>query len=76
MMVLGPVPAQPSDSGHAGYSGHTGTAVSLSSAASAKDPSWGRAGQNCLERSPRHGEYVDLKIEGSDQPSPDLGGLS
>lgn len=63
MMALDPVPAQPSDSGH------TGEIISQSSAASGpKIPPVEDQAKAALERSPRHGEYVDLKIEGSDHP--------
>jgi len=63
MMVLGPVPAQPSDSGH------TGVAFSQSPPTSApKIPPGEEQAKTSLEKSPRHGEYVDLKIEGSDHP--------
>jgi carboxymethylenebutenolidase len=66
MIVLGPVAAQPSDSG---YTGHTGAALSQSSPESApKNPPGEEQAKTALERSPRHGEYVDLKVEGSDQP--------
>jgi carboxymethylenebutenolidase len=66
MLVPCPVPAGPAASGH---SGHTVAAVSQSSAASApKIPLGEEQGKSSLERSPRHGEYVDLKIEGSDNP--------
>jgi len=66
IIMLGPVPVQPSDSGH---SGHAGAAVSQSSTVSAlKIPPGEEQAKTVLERSPRHGEYVDLKIEGSDHP--------
>lgn len=66
MMVLGPVPVQPSDSAHAG---RAGTTVSQSSpAGDPKIPPGEEQAKTALERSPRHGEYVDLKIEGSDHP--------
>ena len=69
MMVLGPVPVQPSDSGNSGHAGHSGTAVSQSLPSSGpKIPPGEEQAKTALERSPRHGEYVDLKIEGSDQP--------
>jgi len=69
MIVLAPVPVQPSDSGHTDRAGHAGAAVYQSSAAIApKIPPGEEQAKTSLERSPRHGEYVDLKIEGSDQP--------
>jgi carboxymethylenebutenolidase len=65
-IIIDPEPVQPSDSEH---SGHAGTAVSQSSIASApKIPPEEEQAKTVLERSPRHGEYVDLKIEGSDHP--------
>jgi carboxymethylenebutenolidase len=72
MIVSVPVPSQSSDSGYidqAGHTGHSGAAVSQSSKASApKIPPDEEQAKAALERSPRHGEYVDLKIEGSDHP--------
>ena len=72
IIVLGPVSAQPSDSGYtdqAGHAGKTGAAVAQPLPASApKIPPGEEQAKAALERSPRHGEYVDLKIEGSDQP--------
>ncbi|MBS1232583.1 MAG: Carboxymethylenebutenolidase [Nitrospirae bacterium] len=69
MIVLGPVPAEPSDSGYKDQAGQTGTAVFQSSAASApKIPPGEEQAKTALGKSPRHGEYVDLKIEGSDHP--------
>jgi len=69
MMVLGPVPAQPADSGYKDQTGQTGTAVFQSSAASApKIPPGEEQAKTALGKSPRHAEYVDLKIEGSDHP--------
>ena len=66
MMVLVPVPAWLS---HPGNSGHAGAAVSKSLTESApKVPPGEEQAKAALERSPRHGEYVDLKIEGSDHP--------
>ncbi len=66
IMVLGSVPVQASDSEH---SGPAGAAVFQTSAASApKIPPGEEQAKTALERSPRHGEYVDLKIEGSDHP--------
>jgi carboxymethylenebutenolidase len=66
MMALSPMSAQSADSG---YSSHTGVAVSQSLPVSApKIPPSEEQAKAALERSPRHGEYVDLKIEGSDQP--------
>jgi len=69
IMVLVPVSAQPSDSGHKDQAGHAGVAVSQSSPASVpKIPPGEEQAKATLVRSPRHGEYVDLKIEGSDHP--------
>jgi len=69
MIVLAPVPVQPSDSGHTDRAGHAGAAVYQSSAATApKIPPGEEQAKASLEKSPRHGEYVDLKIEGSDHP--------
>jgi carboxymethylenebutenolidase len=66
IMVLEPAPVQPSDSGR---SGHAETTVSHSSTANNPIIPPGEAqAKTALERSPRHGEYVDLKIEGSDHP--------
>lgn len=66
MMVFGPVPVQASGSVHPGYAG-----VSVSQPSPASDtkipPGEGQA-KSILETSPRHGEYVDLKIEGIDHP--------
>jgi carboxymethylenebutenolidase len=69
MIASGPVPAQSADSGNEERPGHTGTTASQSSAAGApKIPPAEEQAKTALEKSPRHGEYVDLKIEGSDHP--------
>lgn len=69
MAVLDPMSAQPSDSGYTDQAGHSGAAVSQSSPASApKIPPGEEQAKTALSRSPRHGEYVDLKVEGSGQP--------
>jgi carboxymethylenebutenolidase len=66
MVIINPVPVQPSDSEN---TGRAGAAVSQSSIASApKIPPGEEQAKTALERSPRHGEYVDLKIEGGDHP--------
>jgi carboxymethylenebutenolidase len=66
IMVLGPLPVRSSEPEH---SGRAGAAVSQTSAASdTKIPPGEEQAKTALERSPRHGEYVDLKIEGSDHP--------
>jgi carboxymethylenebutenolidase len=63
IIALGPVPAQLSDAGH------KVAVVSQSSQQSApKVPPNEEQAKASLERSPRHGEYVDLKVEGSDHP--------
>ena len=69
IIMLGPVSAQPADSGYKDEAGHSGAAVSQSSPANAqKIPPGEEQAKTAIERSPRHGEYVDLKVEGSEQP--------
>lgn len=69
MIVSGPVPVQASDPGHTDRAGDAGAAVYQSSAATAPHiPPGEEQAKAALEKSPRHGEYVDLKIEGSAHP--------
>jgi carboxymethylenebutenolidase len=66
MMMWEPLSGHASDAGH---SGHAGGKVSYSSpVTNRKIPPAEDQAKIFLERSPRHGEYVDLKVEGSDYP--------